>query len=105
MTELLRVEHLRKVFPVRSADRHIDEFVAVDDVSFAVPRSGSLAIVGESGSGNMYVQQSSMSGVLRVWSVGGCPFTPYASGDASSPDFGVDISGVGINQYNSQSCQ
>jgi len=60
---------------------------------------------GESGSGNMYVQQSSMSGVLRVWSVGGCPFTPYASGDASSPDFGVDISGVGINQYNSQSCQ
>jgi len=41
------VEGLRKVFP----DRAGGHLVAVDDVSFDVPRGASLAIVGESGSG------------------------------------------------------
>jgi ABC-type glutathione transport system ATPase component len=39
---MLEVHGLRKVF---------GEFVAVDDVSFALPAGGSLAVVGESGSG------------------------------------------------------
>ncbi len=47
----LAVVDLRKVFRVRRGTPGHDEIVAVDDVSFAVPRSGSLAVVGESGSG------------------------------------------------------
>lgn len=48
---LLEVEDLRKVFQVRSALGGWEEFVAVDGVSFVIPRGGSLAVVGESGSG------------------------------------------------------
>ena len=55
MTDLLCVEHLRKVFPVRSASGAREELLAVDDVSLVVPYSGSLAIVGESGSGKTTV--------------------------------------------------
>jgi oligopeptide transport system ATP-binding protein len=44
---ILEVEHLRKVFETRRGPA----VVAVDDVSFAVPPGGSLAIVGESGAG------------------------------------------------------
>jgi oligopeptide transport system ATP-binding protein len=55
MTDLLCVEHLRKVFPVRAAGGAREELVAVDDVSLVVPCSGSLAIVGESGSGKTTV--------------------------------------------------
>jgi ABC-type glutathione transport system ATPase component len=44
---VLEVANLRKVYPTRGGQ----ELVAVDDVSFTVPRGGSLAIVGESGSG------------------------------------------------------
>jgi peptide/nickel transport system ATP-binding protein len=47
----LEVANLRKVFKVRKGAPGQNELVAVDDVSFAVPRSGSLAVVGESGSG------------------------------------------------------
>ncbi|MDN6793648.1 MAG: ABC transporter ATP-binding protein [Propionibacterium sp.] len=46
---LLRVRNLVKTFPARS--RHADPVLAVQDVSFDVPRGGTLAIVGESGSG------------------------------------------------------
>jgi oligopeptide transport system ATP-binding protein len=54
MTPLLRVEHLRKVFPSpRATDP--EGFVAVDDVSFALSPGGSLAVVGESGSGKTTV--------------------------------------------------
>ena len=55
MSELLRVESLRKVYRVKSAGAGVEELVAVDDVSFAVPAKGSLAIVGESGSGKTTV--------------------------------------------------
>ena len=51
----LEVENLRKVFRVTGAGRAHDEIVAVDDVSFTVPRGGSLAVVGESGSGKTTV--------------------------------------------------
>ncbi len=48
MTALLEVEHLGKRFPGRSRG----EFVhAVDDVSFAIARGETLALVGESGCG------------------------------------------------------
>jgi len=53
-TPILRVEHLRKLFPIGSAGfwRKSNDFVhAVDDVSFTVARGEVLALVGESGCG------------------------------------------------------
>ncbi|MEV0621025.1 ABC transporter ATP-binding protein [Nonomuraea sp. NPDC050404] len=46
--ELVVVEELRKVFPIRGTG---EEFTAVDGVSFAIPRGRTVSIVGESGSG------------------------------------------------------
>jgi hypothetical protein len=37
------------------------------------------------------VYNTSTTGIRRVWSVGGCPFAPYAGGDASTVNFGVDV--------------
>jgi len=45
---------------------------------------------GGAGSG-MYVRQNVLSPYRRVWSVGGCPFTPYAGGDGSIVNFGIDV--------------
>ncbi|WP_396653362.1 ABC transporter ATP-binding protein [Microbacterium esteraromaticum] len=45
---IVEIEGLRKVYPVRG---RADDFVAVDDVSLAIPRGKTVAIVGESGSG------------------------------------------------------
>ena len=45
---IIEVEGLTKVFPVRGQK---EDFVAVKDVSFAIPRGETVAIVGESGSG------------------------------------------------------
>jgi peptide/nickel transport system ATP-binding protein len=45
---IVEVEGLTKAFPVRGQK---EDFVAVDDVSFAIPRGETVAIVGESGSG------------------------------------------------------
>ncbi|MFI7614272.1 ABC transporter ATP-binding protein [Nonomuraea terrae] len=46
--DLVVVDGLRKVFPVRGT---AEEFTAVDGVSFAIPRGHTVSIVGESGSG------------------------------------------------------
>ena len=51
MKEILRAEHLRKVFS--SQDR--GEFLAVDDVNFSLKQGEKLAIIGESGSGKTTV--------------------------------------------------
>ena len=49
---------------------------------------------GNSGSG-MYILQTSLSGIKRTWSVGGCPFVPYsAAGDEYNVDFGIDVEPV-----------
>ncbi|WDH79424.1 ABC transporter ATP-binding protein [Microbacterium esteraromaticum] len=45
---IVEIEGLRKVYPVRGRS---DDFIAVDDVSLAIPRGKTVAIVGESGSG------------------------------------------------------
>jgi N-acetylneuraminic acid mutarotase len=37
------------------------------------------------------IYNSMTTGIRRVWSVGGCPLVPYASGDASTLNFGVDV--------------
>jgi len=51
---LLEVRDLKKYFPVQSSGvirRVVGQVQAVDGVSFAVPRGGSLGLVGESGCG------------------------------------------------------
>jgi peptide/nickel transport system ATP-binding protein len=49
---VLEATNLRKEFRVRrSGARGADAFVAVDDISFTLPKGGAIAIVGESGSG------------------------------------------------------
>jgi peptide/nickel transport system ATP-binding protein len=53
--ELMRVEHLTKVFDIRGAGKGEKQFKAVDDVSFALTRGTTLALVGESGSGKSTV--------------------------------------------------
>lgn len=45
---IVEVDSLTKVYPVRGRK---EDFTAVKDVSFAIPRSKTVAIVGESGSG------------------------------------------------------
>ncbi|HEX4837852.1 MAG TPA: ABC transporter ATP-binding protein [Solirubrobacteraceae bacterium] len=50
-TPVLAVSSLRKSFRVRGSDRRHADFLAVQDISFALDAGRSLAIVGESGSG------------------------------------------------------
>ncbi len=53
MAELLRVEHLKKYFPIRHGvfSRQSGYVSAVDDVSFSVEAGQTLGLVGESGCG------------------------------------------------------
>ncbi|SHE26069.1 abc transporter [Actinomyces glycerinitolerans] len=53
--DVLRVEHLTKVFPVRGAKGQARTLKAVDDVSFGLRKGTTLALVGESGSGKSTV--------------------------------------------------
>ncbi|MEU7895880.1 ABC transporter ATP-binding protein [Nonomuraea sp. NPDC049152] len=46
--DLVQIEDLRKVFPIRGSAA---EFTAVDAVTFDIPRGHTVSIVGESGSG------------------------------------------------------
>jgi oligopeptide/dipeptide ABC transporter ATP-binding protein len=52
-TELIRVEHLKKYFPVRAGllQRVVAHVQAVDDVSFTIREGETLGMVGESGCG------------------------------------------------------
>ena len=53
--EILRVEHLTKVFEVRGAKGEDKTLTAVDDVSFGIRKGTTTALVGESGSGKSTV--------------------------------------------------
>ncbi|WP_103063357.1 ABC transporter ATP-binding protein [Actinomyces qiguomingii] len=53
--DVLRVEHLTKIFPVRGAKGKAKTFKAVNDVSFGLRKGTTLALVGESGSGKSTV--------------------------------------------------
>ncbi|MGE5072842.1 MAG: ABC transporter ATP-binding protein [Anaerolineae bacterium] len=54
---LVRVEHLKKYFPVRAGimQRVVANVLAVDDVSFAIKKGETLGMVGESGCGKTTV--------------------------------------------------
>ena len=53
--EILRVEHLTKVFKVRGPIGEDNTLTAVDDVSFGIRKGTTTALVGESGSGKSTV--------------------------------------------------
>jgi len=54
---------------------------------------------GGSGSG-MYILQTTLTGIHRVWSVGGCPFTPYSGGDGRILNMGIDVQQPNPQHYN-----
>src|SRR3954447_17134627 len=60
--DVLTIENLTKVYKIRGAGRSASEFKAVDDVSFAVRRGTTTAVVGESGGGKSTLAQM----VLRL---------------------------------------
>ena len=63
--ELLKVEHLKKYFPVTKRDgfkKKTEWYKAVDDVSFSIDRGETFGLVGESGCGKTTVGKS----VLRL---------------------------------------
>ncbi|MGK2349201.1 dipeptide ABC transporter ATP-binding protein [Actinomyces sp. W5033] len=53
--EVLRTEHLTKIFNIRGAKGEAKTLKAVDDVTFGVRRGTTTALVGESGSGKSTV--------------------------------------------------
>lgn len=64
--ELLRVEHLKKYFPIKSGDFASKRILkAVDDVSFSVKSGEVLGLVGESGCGKSTLGRT----ILRLYSV------------------------------------
>ena len=74
------------------------------------PTKGLVVAIGQcggSGSG-MYILQTSISGIHRTWSVGGCPFTPYSGGDGYNVGLGIDVVPVPppplCTMYSSQWC-
>jgi len=58
-----------------------------DPTQSLITDMGQCSATGSGGT----VYNSMTSGIKRVWSVGGCPFVPYASGDASTLNFGITI--------------
>ena len=58
--ELLRVEHLKQYFPVKTGFGRTVPLKAVDDVSFAINEGETLGLVGESGCGKTTVGRTLM---------------------------------------------
>jgi len=48
---------------------------------------------GATGSG-MYVNQTTLTGIKRTWSVGGCPFVAYNGGDARNLCMGISVTPI-----------
>ena len=70
------------------------------------PTKSLLVFIGQcaaTGNGGGTICQLELPGIRRVWSSGGCPFTPWAVSDAKIANFGIDletivnIPGSGIN--------
>ncbi len=62
--ELLKVEHLKKYFPVTKGEfrKHTEWYRAVDDVSFSIDAGETFGLVGESGCGKTTIGKS----ILRL---------------------------------------
>lgn len=66
------------------------------------PTKSLILFVGQCGAtgSGISVRNSTSTGIRRIWSVGGCPFAPYASGDFQMVNLGVDVVEVsGQPQY------
>ncbi len=65
MEELIRVQNLRKYFPIKKGilKKTVGFVRAVDDVSFSICRNQVLGLVGESGCGKTTVGRT----ILRLW--------------------------------------
>ena len=57
------------------------------------PTKALVLFVGQCGApgSGLYILQTAAGGVKRVWSVGGCPFAPYATSDGSIVGLGIDV--------------
>jgi len=57
------------------------------------PTKSLIIFVGQCGAtgSGFSVRNVSVSGIKRVWSIAGCPFSPYSGGDASTATFGFDV--------------
>ncbi len=58
------------------------------------PNKSLITFVGQcgyTGTGTTVYNTTVSPNYKRIWSVGGCPFTPYSGGDASTVNFGVDV--------------
>ncbi len=53
--DLVRVQNVTKVYKIRQGGLRSTDLVAVDDVSFGIPKGTTMALVGESGSGKSTV--------------------------------------------------
>ena len=67
--EILRVEHLKKYFPIQKSllGKTLVALRAVDDVSFSVKRGTTLGVVGESGCGKTTLGRT----ILRLYEADG----------------------------------
>jgi len=69
----------------------LDTPFAYDPTQSLITDMGVCSATGSVGT----VWNSMTSGIKRVWSVAGCPFAPYASGDASTLNFGITLTASG----------
>jgi len=100
---IVEVTGLRKVYPITSEGK-ASEFIAVDDVSFAVEAGSSLAIVGESGSGKTTIAkmlvglETLTAGTIRI---AGVDRSVRARGAKARRERGRDIQIVFQDPYTS----
>ena len=66
------------------------------------PTKALVLFVGQCGApgSGMYILQTAAGGVKRVWSIGGCPFVPYATSDGSVVGLGIDVQPTRPQHYN-----
>ena len=68
---------------------HLDAPFTYDPTQSLIVEVGQCGVAGATG---YSACRTALSGIRRVWSVGGCPFVAYASGDASVYHVGLTLS-------------